>query len=81
MTGSASAGSSIAARANAAAESGILVHNVSKTFRRAKETTGVQALQHVSLDIKPNTLCQPRRSLGLRQDDLAAHAERTDRSG
>ena len=39
----------------ATAEAGIVVRNVSKTFRRAKETTGVQALQHVSLDIKPNT--------------------------
>jgi NitT/TauT family transport system ATP-binding protein len=55
MTGSASAGPMNATRANTAAESGIVVHNVSKTFRRAKETTGTQALQHVSLDIKPNT--------------------------
>jgi NitT/TauT family transport system ATP-binding protein len=35
--------------------SGIIVRNVSKSFRRAKESTGVQALLHVSLDIKPNT--------------------------
>ena len=37
------------------AAAGIVVRNVSKTFRRAKETTGVQALHAVSLDIKPNT--------------------------
>jgi NitT/TauT family transport system ATP-binding protein len=36
-------------------DSGIVIRNVSKVFRRAKEITGVQALQHVSLDIKPNT--------------------------
>jgi NitT/TauT family transport system ATP-binding protein len=39
----------------AKADSGIVIRNVSKVFRRAKEITGVQALQHVSLDIKPNT--------------------------
>ena len=36
-------------------EGGITVRNVSKAFRRAKETVGVQALQQVSLDIEPNT--------------------------
>ena len=46
---------SMTLRSHAAAEAGIVVRNVSKTFRRAKETTGVQALQHVSLDIPPNT--------------------------
>ena len=56
MTGLASPNSTTTAPVNAmAAESGIVIRNVSKTFRRAKETTGVQALQHVSLDIKPNT--------------------------
>jgi NitT/TauT family transport system ATP-binding protein len=56
MTGLASPDSTTTVPVNtAAAESGIVVRNVSKTFRRAKETTGVQALQHVSLDIKPNT--------------------------
>src|ERR1700744_4235070 len=36
-------------------EAGIAIRNVSKAFRRAKEETGVQALQQVSLDIEPNT--------------------------
>jgi len=36
-------------------EAGISIRNVSKAFRRAKETVGVQALQQVSLDIEPNT--------------------------
>ncbi len=36
-------------------EAGIAIRNVSKTFRRAKEDVGVQALQQVSLDIEPNT--------------------------
>jgi NitT/TauT family transport system ATP-binding protein len=36
-------------------DSGIAIRNVSKAFRRAKEETGVQALQQVSLDIEPNT--------------------------
>jgi len=44
-----------AGRSPAGDDAGIVVRNVSKTFRRAKETTGVQALQHVSLDIKSNT--------------------------
>jgi len=52
----AAAGSTVAARrAPMGMEGGIVVRNVSKTFRRAKEAVGVQALQHVSLDIKPNT--------------------------
>ena len=56
MTGSESRDRTITkARGVATAEAGIVVRNVSKTFRRAKETVGVQALQHVSLDIKPNT--------------------------
>jgi len=38
-----------------ALDAGIVVRNVSKMFRRANESTGVQALQHVSLDIKSNT--------------------------
>ena len=45
-----------AASKNAAGdESGIIVRNVSKTFRRAREAVGIQALQHVSLDIRPGT--------------------------
>src|SRR5580693_10750632 len=36
-------------------QAGIGIRNVSKAFRRAKEDVGVQALQQVSLDIKPNT--------------------------
>jgi NitT/TauT family transport system ATP-binding protein len=36
-------------------DSGIAIRNVSKAFRRAKEDVGVQALQHVSLDIDPGT--------------------------
>ncbi|HWE75171.1 MAG TPA: ABC transporter ATP-binding protein [Stellaceae bacterium] len=36
-------------------DAGIAIRNVSKAFRRAKEETGVQALQQVSLDIEPNT--------------------------
>jgi NitT/TauT family transport system ATP-binding protein len=35
-------------------ERGISIRNVSKAFRRAKETVGVQALQGVSLDIESN---------------------------
>jgi NitT/TauT family transport system ATP-binding protein len=35
-------------------ERGISIRNVSKAFRRAKETVGVQALQGVSLDIEAN---------------------------
>jgi NitT/TauT family transport system ATP-binding protein len=46
---------SAAGRRRAGDDGGIVVRNVSKTFKRAKETTGVQALQHVSLDIKSNT--------------------------
>ncbi len=42
-------------KSHAMAEAGIAIRNVSKTFKRAKESVGVQALQHVSLDIKPNT--------------------------
>jgi NitT/TauT family transport system ATP-binding protein len=42
-------------KAGAVDHEGIVVRNVSKTFRRAKESVGVQALHHVSLDIKPNT--------------------------
>jgi len=44
-----------AAKNGAGDDSGIVVRNVSKTFRRAKESVGIQALQHVSLDIKSNT--------------------------
>ncbi len=36
-------------------EGGIEIRNISKAFRRAKETEGVQALQDVTLTIKPNT--------------------------
>ncbi|HLI20775.1 MAG TPA: ABC transporter ATP-binding protein [Stellaceae bacterium] len=36
-------------------QAGISIRNVSKVFRRAKEAVGVQALQHVSLDIEANT--------------------------
>ncbi len=45
----------VAGRGPAGDDAGIVVRNVSKTFRRAKELTGVQALQQVSLDIKSNT--------------------------
>ena len=55
MTVSLAASSAAPPSGQAEADSGIVIRNVSKMFRRAKETIGIQALQHVSLDIKPNT--------------------------
>ena len=61
-------------------EAGIAIRNVSKTFRRAKEDVGVQALQHVSLDIAPNTFVTLVGPSGCGKTTLAAHAERPDRA-
>src|SRR5947207_776710 len=40
--------------AQASGQPAVAIKNISKTFRRAKATTGVLALDHVSFDIEPN---------------------------